>query len=511
MSSPRKTANTRPRERNFQGRVRSLQVRLALMISVVLLLVTAVIGSVSIAVQNQNLMRRVDEQLRISLEMATGMSRDLSIGLWPQTDPSQMEPEQRPVGPRFGSLNMTIRGSHLVVAEVVDAQGDTVTLDKAQIDQLLQSVITTPGPTDVDLSGLGPYRIIGVSTIDTDEPVMVVVGQSLAEVERTTRGLIGTFTLAGLVGVLIASLASIWMVRKSLAPLEELRLTASRISETPLSTGSGSLTTRVDSDNFTPGTEVGDLAESFNQMLDHVEDALVHRAQSEAKLKQFAADASHELRTPLSNVSGYAEFAARQNDTLPPDVAQSLSRIQSESKRMSGIVEKLLLLARMDSADFETGETTDAVTAVLDSVNDARVTSPDHTWKVVIGEDATEARVPLSADLLRQVVGNLTTNARIHTPAGTTVIVSLTVSSDGFAAIRVEDDGPGIPEDLAPRVFDRFVRADAARTGTADPNVRSTGLGLSITESIVRGAGGSVALDSVPGRTVFSVYLPLAH
>ncbi len=510
MSDPGQVGQVGRQKRNFHGWARSLQVRLALTISLILLLVTAVIGSVTVAVQNDNLMRRVDEQLRISLEMATGMSRDRSVGLWPQADPDQQETQQRPVGPRFGSLNVTIRGGYLAEAEVVTPQGTTVTLEDGQINQLLEAVVATSGPTDVNLSGLGPYRVIGVSAVNTDEAMVVIVGQSLSEVQRTTRGLIGTFTLAGLLGVIIASVASIWMVRRSLAPLEELRAAASRISETPLSTGSGSLATRVDSDTFTPGTEVGDLAESFNQMLDHVEDALVHRAQSEDKLKRFAADASHELRTPLSNVSGYAEFAARQSGSLPPDVAQSLSRIRSESARMSGIVEKLLLLARMDSADFGSGEVTDAVSAVLDSVNDARVTSPDHTWKVVISEDASTARVPLSADLLRQVVGNLTTNARIHTPGGTTVTVSLTVTSDGFAAIRVEDDGPGISPDLAPRVFDRFVRADAARTGTSDPNVRSTGLGLSIAESIVRGAGGSLTLDSIPGRTVFSIYLPLA-
>lgn len=496
----------RPRP-DVRGRLHSLQVRLAILISLVLLFVTAIIGSVTVAVQNDSLMRRVDQQLRISLEMATGLTWEGSSGLWPNMVPDESGLEGRPVGPRFGSLNLTIRAGHVAVAEVVDASGSTITLDDTQIGELIDAVVGTRGPSNVNITGLGAYRVIGVSAVGAAEPVVVVVGQSLGEVQRTTRGLIGTFALAGLIGVLVASAASVWLVRRSLRPLEDLRVTAARISETPLSTGSVSLATRVDEAAFTSGTEVGDLAESFNQMLDHMEGALVHRAQSEAKLKQFAADASHELRTPLSNVSGYAEFAARQSGSLPPDVAQSLSRIRSESARMSGIVENLLLLARLDASEPNFATATLAAPTVLDCINDARVTDPGKTWKTFISEDAADARVPLSPDLLHQAIANLTTNAHIHTPDGTTVEVSLTLSGDGFVQIRVEDDGPGITPDLVPYVFDRFVRADPARTGNTE--IHSTGLGLAITESLVVGAGGSVSVDSVPGKTVFSVRLPL--
>lgn len=499
-------AEGRPRP-ELRGQLRSLQARLAILISLVLLFVTTIIGSVTVAVQNDNLMRRVDQQLRISLEMATGLTWEGSSGLWPNMKSDESGLEQRPVGPRFGSLNLTIRAGHVAVAEVVDASGSTITLDDTQIGELIDAVIGTRGPTNVNITGLGGYRVIGVSTVGAAEPVVVVVGQSLAEVQRTTRGLIGTFALAGLIGVLVASMASVWLVRRSLRPLEELRATASRISDTPLSTGSVSLAARVDEGAFTPGTEVGDLAESFNHMLDHVEDALVHRAQSEAKLKQFAADASHELRTPLSNVSGYAEFAARQSGSLPPEVSQSLERIRSESARMSGIVEKLLLLARVDASGSSQPASASAAAAILECTNDARMTDPEKTWRTHIDEDAVDIRVPLAPSLLHQVVANLTTNARIHTPKGTTVQVSLTLSGSGFARIQVEDDGPGIASDLVPRVFDRFVRADPARTGNSDAH--STGLGLAITQSLVVAAGGSVSVDSMPGRTVFSVHLPV--
>lgn len=493
----------------LRGRMRSLQARLALLISLVLLLVTTVIGSVTIAVQSDNLLRRVDQQLGISLEMATGLTWEGSSGLWPNMEPDASSQEQRPVGPRFGSLNLTLYGGYVAVAEVVDEAGATITLNEVQIQELLDAVVGVRGPLNVNLNDLGGYRVIGVSTVGTAEPLVVVVGQSLAEVQRSTRSLISTFALAGLIGVLVASAASVWLVRRSLRPLEELRATAAHISDTPLSTGSVSLGTRVAGAAFQPRTEVGDLAESFNHMLDHVEDALVHRAHSEAKLKQFAADASHELRTPLSNVSGYAEFAARQSEDLPTDVAQSLERIRSESQRMSGIVEKLLLLARLDAAEPALADSSSAAVATLDSTLDARVTDPEKTWKLFISEEAAQVHVPLAPDLLHQAVANLTTNARIHTPPGTTVQVSLTLGADSFALIQVEDDGPGIPADLAPRVFDRFVRADSARTGVAEN--RSTGLGLAITQSLVVGAGGRVGVESESGRTVFSIYLPVVE
>ena len=218
-------------------------------------------------------------------------------------------------------------------------------------------------------------------------------------------------------------------------------------------------------------------------------------------MRRFVADASHELRTPLAAIRGYAELTKRSGDTLSPDLQQALARIESESIRMTSLVEDLLLLARLDEGEAISKEPVDLANIVRDALSDAYVTSPDHDW----GARGVDEAVMVTGDSqgLHQVVVNLLANARIHTPPGTTVEVRVKQSGNK-TTLQVEDSGPGIPRDARKRLFQRFARGDSSRARTSG----STGLGLSIVDTIVKAHGGEVTLSSRPGKTVFSVVIP---
>jgi two-component system OmpR family sensor kinase len=218
-------------------------------------------------------------------------------------------------------------------------------------------------------------------------------------------------------------------------------------------------------------------------------------------VRQFVADASHELRTPLAAIRGYAELTRRGHETVPPDVAHALVRVESETERMTHLVDDLLLLARLDSGRPLAEEPVDLSRLVVDTVSDARAAGPDHRWLLDVPEEAVT--VPGDPARLHQVLANLLANARTHTPPQTKVTASLQVRA-GWAVVSVTDDGPGIPEGLQPEVFERFARGDTSRSRAAG----STGLGLSIVAAVVEAHRGHVEVTSRPGMTSFVVRLP---
>lgn len=230
-------------------------------------------------------------------------------------------------------------------------------------------------------------------------------------------------------------------------------------------------------------------------------------------MRRFVADASHELRTPLASIRGFSELSLRALRQSPgPDAAPgpeivetteaSLERIQAQSIRMTGLVEDLLLLARLDEGQELVYGTVDLSRLAIEAIADATAAGPDHGWEL----DLDENPVVVTGDTARlhQVVGNLLSNARTHTPAGTNVILS--VARDGAdAVLRVRDDGPGIDPSIADELFERFSRADRSRARKTG----GTGLGLSIAQAIVTAHGGSLTVRSTPGETSFEVRLPL--
>jgi two-component system OmpR family sensor kinase len=303
-------------------------------------------------------------------------------------------------------------------------------------------------------------------------------------------------------GVAAVALVGRVIVRRALVPLDRVAETATRVSELPLHEGEVALAERVPDEDTDPHTEVGKVGLALNKMLGHIDDALKARHDSEMRVRQFVADASHELRTPLAAIRGYAELTRRSAEDVPPQVAHAMGRVESEALRMTSLVEDLLLLARLDAGRPLESKDVDLSRLVLDVVGDARIAGPDHSWKLALPEDPVI--VPGDVQRLHQVIGNLLSNARTHTPPGTTVTTGLSVHN-GHVDLTVTDDGPGIPEGL--EVFERFARGDSSRSRAAG----STGLGLSIVAAVVGAHDGEVSVHSVPGRTTFTVSLHTAR
>jgi two-component system OmpR family sensor kinase len=365
----------------------------------------------------------------------------------------------------------------------------------------LASMPLTQQPFSRHLSGLGDYRLTAFAGADGD---VHYTGLPLSGVEAIVRRLEVIEVIVFGAALLFIGVAGTGWIRLSLRPLRRVTATAAEVTRMPLASGEVTLPPRVpDAD---PRTEVGQLGEAFNRMLGHVEDALGTRQASEARLRQFIADASHELRTPLAGIRGYTELALRTDGELGPDLRRALTRVDAESARMSRLVDDLLLLARLDAGRPLAHEQVDLTRLAIDVTNDARVAGPEHRWVL----DLPDEPVAVTGDehRLHQVLANLLTNARAHTPPGTTVTVRLIPASAGAQTngveLTVSDDGPGIPAELQAGVWERFARGDSARSRKAG----STGLGLAIVAAVVTAHRGRVSLASRPGKTTFRIWLP---
>jgi two-component system OmpR family sensor kinase len=356
-------------------------------------------------------------------------------------------------------------------------------------------------PESKDLDGLGRYRLI--STPGRQPANSLVIGLDMSAVEQTLTRVALIFAVVTVCALIVAALAGLFLIRKALTPLDRVAAAAGAVADLPLDRGEVTLPVRVDAVDTNPGTEVGRLGLAVNRMLDHVAGALSARQASESRVRQFVADASHELRTPLAAIRGYTELAQRRRAEVPADVAHAMGRVESEADRMTQLVEDLLLLARLDSGRQLDCQPVDLPRLCADAVSDAHIAGPDHHWTLDVPTDSVH--VLGDGARLHQVVANLLANARDHTHPGTTVNVALSTEGDA-AVIRVLDDGPGIPAMLQSEVFERFARAD---TGRSRQN-GSTGLGLAIVSAVVRAHDGVIAVHSVPGRTEFTVRLPMS-
>ncbi len=364
-------------------------------------------------------------------------------------------------------------------------------------DSTLTALPTDGSVQTVTIDGFGDYRAAaGVLSDGT----VVVSGLPLDTVRASLVQLGIILAIVTGVAVLLGVVVVFWIVRRSLRPLDEVVATARQVSTLTLDRGEVDLGVRVPDRDTDTRTEVGQVGAALNQMLGHVSHALMARQESETRVRQFVADASHELRTPLAAIRGYAELAGREEHDAE-GVAHALRRVESESARMTTLVDDLLLLARLDAGRPLSKEEVDLTLVVVDAVSDARVAGPDHRWQL----DLPEEPVMTIGDpaRLHQVLVNLLANARTHTPAGTTVWCRLRTES-GASVMTVTDDGPGVPPALQPEIFNRFVRGDSSRSRAAG----STGLGLAIVAAVVAAHRGTVSLSSRPGRTTFTVRLP---
>ncbi|EST21560.1 sensor histidine kinase [Streptomyces roseochromogenus] len=477
-------------------RPRTLRARLIAGLVVLLAISCAAVGVAAVVELNGFLTRRLDQQLQ---QAGPAFPQSLEHGTYKPSDYDGDEhgDTRRQAAETFGARLLGGQVTSAAVVPASDIQDPGITLTATDRAALAGLPVDGAGHT-VRLSNLRDYRLMAWRGRDGDvlitglptEPVRAAV-QRLELVAVVVFGL--ALTVAGVAGAL-------W-VRWSLRPLSRVAATATRVSELPLASGEVVLPPRApDAD---PGGEVGRVAAAFNRMLGHVEDALTKRHASEERLRRFAADASHELRTPVASVRGHAELALLHPGPVPPEVTRALERITAESARMGEMVDDLLLLARLDAGRPLERHPVDLTHLVLDAVTDARATGPDHGWTLDLPEDPVT--VPGDAHRLQQVLANLLANARLHTPVGTKVTVTLEAGTDSVL-LSVHDDGPGVPEEVRPTVFERFTRADHRRpTGTSGSGA---GLGLSIVAAVTEAHGGSVGLESRPGTTTFRVTLP---
>ena len=411
-------------------------------------------------------------------------------------------------GPGPGQLNRPGFDVGTVVALIsptevsgafIDADGNLQALKPDQAGSLASVQWVAGEPENVLLDNRGGYRALLVAKI---EGTQIVVGLPLREIRTTIARLNIVIIAVVVIVVLVAASIGALLVRYALKPLDRLTETASAVTRQPLDRGDVRLALRVPPQYTNTESEVGQVGAALNLMLDHVDEAFQSRFESEEKMRQFVADASHELRTPLASIRGYAELTKRGGEKLSKDMKQAVDRIESESIRMTSLVEDLLLLARFDEGHALQMESVDLAQIVRDALSDAYVTSPEHEW----GAEGVEEPVLITGDgsAIHQVVVNLLANARVHTPLGTSVEVRVKQSSDK-TVLQVEDSGPGIPREARKKLFERFARGDSSRARSSG----STGLGLSIVDTIVKAHGGSVGLTSKPGKTVFTVTLPV--
>jgi len=337
------------------------------------------------------------------------------------------------------------------------------------------------------------------------------------------QGVVNTMKHIGFVEAITALLAfclvgmvAQWRIRRQLRPFEEM-------GEQIVLIGSGELDQRVTPAD--PNTELGRVGNSVNLMLTRLEHAFNEQRASEHRLRRFIADASHELRTPLSSIRGYAELFRRGASSRPEDLALAMRRIESEASRMGVLVDELLLLARLDSGRPLERAIVDLSALIRDAARDSQAADP--AWPVaIVADEAADPRWPVAivadeaagadeavhvigdADRLRQVLANLLSNVRAHTPPGTRATISARREGDE-AVLEVADEGPGLDEARQRLVFERFYRADSSR-GRGDGSGGS-GLGLSIVSSVAEAHGGIATVRSKPGEgAVFTVRLPVA-
>jgi two-component system OmpR family sensor kinase len=388
---------------------------------------------------------------------------------------------------------------------LLDSQGNILgTVGDTQSPQMIQSLVTGFTPADVKLyknqpftldskSSAADYRVLARSLPSSAGSVITAV--SLSGVERAMNQLRFLFLAVGFLVLILLGFIARRIIGISLRPLTSVEKTAEAFAR-------GDFSARLP--EARGDTEVGRLTSALNQMLQRIEESFSVKVASEEKLRRFVADASHELRTPLTAIRGFAELHRQGAIAGEEKTAELIRRIEQESVRMSSLVEDLLLLARLDQSREMTMEPVDVSTVIREAVASAQAAGPDHEISV---ELPNEDLFVLGDSLrIHQVIANLLANARIHTPAGTKVVVKA-VQDDQGTYVSVSDNGPGLSAESQDKIFERFYRADQSRVRNG---VEGTGLGLSIVDAVMQAHGGKVTVESELGKGAsFTLFFPI--
>ncbi|MDQ6714981.1 MAG: HAMP domain-containing histidine kinase, partial [Actinomycetota bacterium] len=456
---------------SLRAAVRGIPLRVRLLTVVAVLLAAALAASSIIVtvLMRSYLLDRTDEELRTYGEIAAAVA--YSSGGAQTIQPNFTVRLFRPDG--SGGIKVAEAATEPNAEPAIPAltshdprvtSGQPFTLDSTSAD-------------DEDLM----WRAI--AGLNQDRDAIYIVAVPMRQLEATLGNVLGYAALIGLV-VLAAAMGVGWYaVRRAFRPLTQIEDTAATIA-------AGDLTQRVPE----PATrdEVASLSRSLNAMLAQIEQSFAVREASEEHMRQFVADASHELRTPLATVRGYAELYRQGAVSKPEDVSGAFARIESEASRMSGLVEDLLVLARLEGERPLSIADVDLAVLAGDATQDARVLAPDrHVRLVGLGGPIAPVHVAGDEQRLRQVITNLVSNALNHTPAGTPIEIAVGARPNGMAALEVRDHGDGIDPGRARRVFERFYREDPSRSRRGSGG---TGLGLAIAAAIVTAHHGKVGV-----------------
>ncbi|TMQ93999.1 HAMP domain-containing histidine kinase [Actinomadura soli] len=427
----------------------------------------AIMGLVSALVLHGYLMHRVDEQLQGTRDRA--ISRLLRPGL----------PEQGAAPPQFVVLAIGPTGRVRVLSGDQPSPAQAV----AEVEKLGQDELSNRART------LEPFSLPGLRAVARPwRNGIVVVASPLNEIHSAVRNLVLSEIATGALLLAVLLVLGRRLIGRGLLPLDRMAATAHDI------TAGGDLRARMPDPG--PRTEAARLAAAINVMLDRIEQAFWARSRSEARVREFAADASHELRTPLTTIQGYAELY-RHGALGPGELPDAMRRIEDEASRMNKLVTDLLELARLDREASLHPAPTDLVPLARDAIADATAADPDRPVTL----DAPDSLIAtVDEPRIRQVLANLLANVRTHTPPGTPATIRL---APGL--IEVTDKGPGMPPDDAARAFERFHRTDQNSPGA--------GLGLPIVAAIAAAHGGRADLLSTPskGTTVRITYAHPSH
>ncbi len=483
----------------------SLRARLLLAVGAVALVALVAANVVTYTELSSFLYNRVDQDLQQSTPHYEQLAPDSDEpGPGPGPQPEQ---DHEPGGPSPNGV--------VLFVEVVTPSGQTVEVltqgydyGEKQFTPALPSHITgfSEEPDETEAAYFttsskqagGPSFRVRAEKLDSGD--ILVVAEPVDDVVATLRRLEFVELIVSACALVVAAVLGWWLVRRGLRPLVAMERTAESISE-------GELDERVPGAN--EKTEIGRLARTLNVMLTRIQQAFADRDATEAelrdseeRLRRFVADASHELRTPLAAVSAYAELFERGASERPEDLGRVLHGIRAETARMGRLVEDLLLLARLDEGIPVATDQVELVSITADAIRVAEAVGPQWPVKLIATHPV---EMPGDAPRLRQVVDNLLANVRAHTPQGTTTTVTV-ATDDGAALIEVADKGPGLTEEQAAKVFERFYRTDTSRSRARG----GAGLGLSIAASIVTAHHGTItASPGAEGGAVFTVRMPI--